>query len=166
MIRGVAGGDTVQELVVSSVRVVTEVLRGSCIVVKTRQLCRDHRRQRQGEPGRAGRLVMNQILTYIKQSVMVAWAYALGALHPWTGWMVPESTKWPNNCHVPSDGGSSPSNDGLDAYKEPKWVYLCLGHIFRTLDRKVVPAPRWFRQRNTTRHAECPCQASKSLLEV
>ena len=65
------------------------VLRGSCIVAETRQ----HRRQqlgrrRSGKAERLGRLGTDCVLTsikQIKQSVMVAWVDALGALHP-LGW--------------------------------------------------------------------------------
>jgi hypothetical protein len=59
MIWGVAGKGIVEEFVVSSVRVDTEVLRGSCIVGETRQHCRQYRRQRQEEPRHAGSLVMD-----------------------------------------------------------------------------------------------------------
>ncbi len=80
------------------------------------------------------------------------------------GRTVLESASRPNICHVQWDGGCSSSSDGLDAYKGPIWVYLCLRHIFRTLDhiQLVVPGPRWFRQGNTAWHVE----ASKSLNAV
>ena len=66
------------------------------------------------------------------------------------GRTVLESASRPNICHVHSDGGCSPSSDGLKAYKELIWVYLCLRDILRTLDhiQLVVRAPRWFRQGN------------------
>ena len=106
VIRGVAAEDTVQDFVVSGVRVVIKVLRGSCTVVKTRQHYRDHRRQRQEELRRAGCLVMNHILTCIKQGVMVAWVNALGALHPWD---------WGGRCWRAQAGQTFATCNGTEA---------------------------------------------------
>ena len=108
---------------------------------------------------------MNNILTCIRQGVMVAWVDALGARHPWD---------WGGRCWRAQAGQTFATCNGTEAALPLAMVLTLTRGLFGATSASdtflehwitfniqlVVPAPRWFRQGNIPWQVE----ASKSLM--
>lgn len=170
MIRGIAEEDAVQKVVVSRVRVVSGVvpgfLRGPASLERRVSIIDNVGSGARTNLG--GGLPGNGFYTNVGQTECGDRVDGrVGSAAPlWTGEVAPSRAK-----QLPRaiGRGCSASDDGLDAYKEPIWAYLCLRHIFRTTLSHIepsFPAPRWFRQGNVGWDVECYPSGLQSLRAV